>query len=217
MKESISLFIRQMSCEKKVVFITTDLTGGYQSWSGCWSIKKKKKIKQLIFASSQPVSNQTWRFTVAPIGLLVNCHLPTVFDPFCEHRLKCNTGITNTHNNIIHWDFSCHSEVVIQTKKKKNERNEPFMACRITLTFFQCLDGVISWLTLCFSSLSIKGQIDRQQWIQKYHADKKIKLRQEQNIPSMMEAFNAEPRTLITPTIHSWFSLNGMELCFSIT
>lgn len=80
--------------------------------------QKKKKIKQLIFASSQPVSNQTWRFTVAPIGLLVNCHLPTVFDPFCEHRLKCNTGITNTHNNIIHWDFSCHSEVVIQTKKK---------------------------------------------------------------------------------------------------
>lgn len=122
MKESISLFIRQMSCEKKVVFITTDLTGGYQSWSGCWSIKKKKKIKQLIFASSQPVSNQTWRFTVAPIGLLVNCHLPTVFDPFCEHRLKCNTGITNTHNNIIHWDFSCHSEVVIQTKKKKWEK-----------------------------------------------------------------------------------------------
>lgn len=118
MKESISLFIRQMSCEKKNSFHNNRPDRRLPILIWMLVNQKKKKIKQLIFASSQPVSNQTWRFTVAPIGLLVNCHLPTVFDPFCEHRLKCNTGITNTHNNIIHWDFSCHSEVVIQTKKK---------------------------------------------------------------------------------------------------
>lgn len=40
-------------------------------------------LDQVIFISSQPVSNQTWRFTVAPIDLLVNCHSLTVFDPLC--------------------------------------------------------------------------------------------------------------------------------------
>ena len=87
MKERITLFLRQKwVVEKKSSFpwqntITWQTTA--TNPDGSWS------VWQTSIASSQPVSNQTWRFTVAPIGLLVNCHL-TLLDPLCEHRLKCN-------------------------------------------------------------------------------------------------------------------------------
>lgn len=57
-----------------------------------------------------------------------------------------------------------------------------FVACSSTLTFaFQGTDSALmessAGLMLCFASLSIKGQINRQQWFQKYHAERKIKVK----------------------------------------